>query len=51
MAKGDYKKEFGGSKSGWNKGRKDAKNKNFLITAFVTVGALVLGFLVGNSKK
>ena len=51
MAKGNYKKEFGGSKSGWDKGRKNNKNKNLLITAIVAVGALVLGFLVGNSKK
>lgn len=51
MAKGNYKKEFGGSKSGWEKGFKDAKNKNLITTVVVAVGALILGLFVGSSKK
>lgn len=30
MAKGNYKKEFGGSKSGYDKGYNDAKGEGFL---------------------
>lgn len=44
MAKGNYKKEFGGSKSGYDKGYKDAKNEsiwNSLIKALSEIAKAI----------
>lgn len=51
MAKGNYKKEFGGSKSGWEKGKKDAESKNLIVASVLAVGGFVLGLLFNKLKK
>lgn len=52
MAKGDYSgPKYGGSRSGWEKGQKDAKKDNLLFTAIAVVGTILFGKLFGNSKK
>lgn len=50
MAKGDYKKEFGGSKSGWEKGKKDTEKNNLIVYPVVVVATLILGVFIGKIK-
>lgn len=52
MAKGDYSgPKYGGSRSGWEKGYKDAERKNLIVTLGVAVGTFVLGLLANKLKK
>jgi hypothetical protein len=52
MAKGDYSgPKYGGSRSGWEKGQKDAKKEYLLFTAVAVVGTILISIFFGNSKK
>jgi hypothetical protein len=52
MAKGDYNgPKYGGSRGGWEKGKKDAERKNLIMTLGVAVGTFVLGLLANKLKK
>lgn len=49
MAKGNYKKEFGGSKSGYDKGYNDAKGEGFF--GFLLKALSEIAKSISESKK
>lgn len=50
MAKGNYKKEFGGSKSGYDKGYNDAKNESFWGSLLKILSEIAKSISKGKKK-